>query len=134
MDFDWERFLNVVDSRRRRWVVCSIGLAHRYLGLDLSDTPIEDEVLDLPVWLTNTIEQEWASEPQDRPLETTLGDRKLMLAQIKKRLNPNPISATVLMKGSFDARTRAFYQIGNIFMRIAPSYERMSRAIRLKGR
>jgi len=133
-DFDWDRFLNIVSERRKRWLVCAVGLAHRKLGLDLDNTPVKNEALDLPAWLIKTIEQEWSSETPDQPLEMTLTDRKALLTQIKKRLNPNAISATVLMKGSFDARTRVFYQIGNIFMRIAPSYQRVSRAIKLRSR
>jgi hypothetical protein len=133
-DFDWGRLLDVISARRRRWIVCAIGLAHRYLDLSLEDTPIKDGVKDLPAWLTRTIEREWSSETTDQPLETTLSDRKALWLQVKKRMRPNPISATVLMRGSFDARTRIFYQIGNIFMRIAPSYQRISRAIMLRPR
>ena len=39
-DFDWGRFLDVVSRRRRRWLICAVGLAHRFLGLDISETPI----------------------------------------------------------------------------------------------
>jgi hypothetical protein len=131
-DFDWDRLLNVVSEKRRRWLVCTIGLAQRYLDLDLSGTPIENEAASLPAWLTQTIEAEWAADTPDQPLETTLGDRALLIKQIKKRLYPNPISATVLMNGSFDAPTRVFYQIGNIVMRMGPSYRRISRALSIK--
>ena len=131
-DFDWDRCLNIVDAKRRRWLTCTIGLAHRYLGLDLTGTPIQEEAANLPSWITRTIETEWASDTPDQPLETTLDDRQMLLRQIKKRLSPNPISATVLMNGSFDARTRLVYQIGNIFMRMGPSYRRISRAFSIK--
>ncbi|MBK8304356.1 MAG: nucleotidyltransferase family protein [Chloracidobacterium sp.] len=40
-DFDWDRFLNVFDQKRKRWVTCTIVLSDRYLGLDLVGTPIE---------------------------------------------------------------------------------------------
>lgn len=133
-NFDWDRFVGLVESKRRRWLTCAVGVAHRYLDLDLSGTPIEDEAKDLPSWLTDTIENEWARKTPDQPLETTLGDRKLMAAEVRKRLHPNPISATVLMNGSFNARTRIFYQIGNIFMRLGPSYHRIARALTVNRR
>ena len=131
-DFDWDRFLSVVDNRRRRWLVCTVGLVQRYLGLDLSDTPIADEAGNLPEWLIRTVEREWSRETRPWPLEASLHDRKLLAKQIGKRLRPNPIWATVQMGGSFDAKTRVFYQIGNFFKRIAPSYRRISETIRLE--
>jgi hypothetical protein len=35
-DFDWSKCLDVVSPKRRFWVVCAIGIAHRYLDLDLT--------------------------------------------------------------------------------------------------
>jgi len=128
-DFDWGRFLDVVSPVRRRWLVATAGLAHRYLGLDLSGTPIENEALDLPVWLIKTVEREWASGTPERPMETTVYDPGVFLMQLRKRLRPNPIRATVEMEGSFDARTRVFYQIGNFLSRIAPTYRRIWRTL-----
>ena len=120
-DFDWDRFLNVVDQKRRRWLICTLGLAQRYLDLDLTGTPIEREVMDIPAWLINAVEKEWSSDTPLWPLFSSIHDRKLFIAQIKKRLPPNPVTATVLVNGSFDAKTRFFYQIGTIFVRIGPS-------------
>ncbi len=131
--FDWDRFLNVVNERRRRWLVCTLGLARRYLDLDLAGTPVEDGSLDLPVWLTNTVEREWAAETRQIPLETTLRDPKMLFTQIRKRMRPNPIWATVQMNGSFDARTRVHYQIGNLFKRIVPSFFRIRDTLRTGG-
>ena len=127
-DFDWDRFLSLVDVRRRRWLACTLGLAQRFLGLDLDDTPIKDEAADLPAWLVDTVEKEWASEDRLWPLDASLGDMKLFVRQFRKRFHPNPIWATVHMNGSFDAKTRLFYQLGSWFKRIGPSIRRVSRA------
>jgi hypothetical protein len=132
-DFDWDRFLGIVSERRRRWLVCTAGLAGYYLGLDLSDTPISVEARDIPRWLIDTIDKEWASETTPWPLELSLHDRTLLAKQIRRRLRPNPIWATVQMEGSFDARTRVFYQIGNFFSRIPSSYRRVLDALRPRG-
>ncbi|MFN2500517.1 MAG: nucleotidyltransferase family protein [Pyrinomonadaceae bacterium] len=131
-DFDWGRFLNVVPPRRRRWLVCAIGLAHKFLGLDLHGTPIHAEARELPHWLVQTVEREWAAEVKTWPLEASLHDRKLLATQVKKRLRPNPIWATIQMEGSFDARTRVFYQLGSVLKRIVPSLRRIKEAVRLR--
>lgn len=131
-DFDWHRFLDPVSSRRRRWLVCTIGLASHFLGLDLSDPPIKAEARDLPDWLIETVEREWASETKHVPMEAAIKDRKVLIKQFIKRFRPNPIRATIEMEGSLDARTRIFYQIANFFMRIAPSFRRVSETIRFE--
>lgn len=133
-EFDWDRFLNTVSRKRRRWLVCTLGLAHRYLGLDLSDTPIGSEADDLPGWLTKRVEYEWAREDKNEPLELVLNDRQKLWHQIALRFDQNPIWATVQMEGSFDASTRIFYQIGNFFYRIPSSIRRVSRELRNRGK
>lgn len=131
-DFDWNRFLGIVSKRRRRWLICTLGLAGRYLGLDLSDTPINEEAKHLPKWLINAVESEWASVVKPMPLELSLDDSKVLTQQVKSRFNPNPIRATVEMEGSFDARTRFFYKLGNFVMRIPSSYRRVSDTLRAR--
>jgi hypothetical protein len=128
-DFDWGRLLGIVSERRRRWLVCAIGVAHHFLGLDLTDTPVEDEAVNIPTWVVKTVQKEWANKIRFRPLETVWNDPKELLQQIPKRLRPNPIWATIEMEGSFDAKTRVFYQVGSFFHRIIPSYRRVSQSI-----
>ncbi len=128
-DFDWDRFLNVVAQKRRRWLVCTIGLAHRYLGLDLTGTPVERDAKNIPAWLIKAVEKEWSSETPLWPLYSSLHDSKLFFAQIKKRIPPNPITATVLVNGSFDAKTRFFYQIGTAFARLGPAITQLKKAL-----
>lgn len=129
--FDWDRFVNLVDERRRRWLICTVGLAKRYLGLDLTGTPIEAEASDLPAWLIKAVEREWASETRTWPLEASINDPKLFIKQIGKRLRPNPIRATVQSEGSFDASTRVFYQLENTLKSIVPSIRRIFSTIRI---
>lgn len=131
-DFDWDRFLGIVSERRRTWLICALGLAVRYLGLDLSDTPIEDEAGKLPNWLIKAVEREWADDVKPRPLEVSLSDSSVLFEQLKRRFRPNPIRATVEMEGSFDARTRLFYRVGNFFMRIPSSYRRVFGTLRAR--
>jgi len=125
-DFDWERCLNTVSKIRRRWIVCTLGITRRYLDLDLDDTPVKNESDDLPKWLIRELEREWASGVRLMQMDLLLNDRAALFAQIKKRLRPNAIQATIEMEGSFDAKTQIFYQIGGVVKRIMPSVRRTS--------
>lgn len=121
-NFDWDRFLNTVTARRRRWLICTIGLAHKYLGLDIAQTPISDEAKELPKWLTTAVEREWASDIKMQPLSIFRNDKKMLWKQIKKRIPPNPVHATVMEEGEFDGGFRIIYQIKNIFRRLKPYF------------
>ena len=123
-DFDWDRCLNVVSPQRRKRVVNCIGLAHKYLGLYIEDTPVAAEAKKLPAWLVRTVENEWADEVKLRPLVTCFGDKKLLLRQIKKRIPPNPIQATIDLEGDFDNSPRFFYQFLNFFSRLNTSIKK----------
>jgi hypothetical protein len=130
LDFDWQRCLDSVDQKRRKWIVCAIGLAHRYLGLELKDTPIAAEAKEIPDWIIKTVESEWADNNKLKRLQDCLSDRKEFFIQIKKRFPPNPIQATIDMNGDFDNKTRLFYQIGDIFLRTKPSIKRFIEKVR----
>lgn len=124
-DFDWNRCLNSVSSIRRRWIICVIGLTHKYFDLDIDALPFAAEARDLPTWLIKAVEREWASGIRLLPLYRFTRDRRGFLLQVKKRIPPNPIYATVDMEGSFDAITRIHYQMGTIAKRIVPSIKRL---------
>ncbi|MGI8467816.1 MAG: nucleotidyltransferase family protein [Pyrinomonadaceae bacterium] len=131
-NFDWERLLNVVSPVRRRWIVCTIGLAHKYLGLPVEDTPIAAETENLPSWLSKTVEKEWRSEVKLQPLPSFRHRRKEFKEQLKKRFPPNPIHAAVSVEGSFDKRIRIGYQLENFFRRLLPLLERFCENLKSK--
>lgn len=119
--FDWGRFLETVPARRRRWLVCAVGLAQKYENLDLRHTPLEDEARNLPKWLERAVQKEWASDVRLIPLQQVTHDKKALWEQIKKRIPPNPVQATIELDGDFDKYPRFFYQFGDIFWRIPES-------------
>ena len=133
-DLDWHRFLGLVSEARRRWLVCTLGIANRYLDLDLSGTPIEDEAKNLPPWLIKCVEGNWASDFKHVPLEVVLFRPAELFVQLGNRLFPNPISSTVLMEGSFDAKTRIHYKLGSFVKRVLPSFDRMWCTVQLRSR
>lgn len=129
-DFDWEKCLNVVEEKRQRWVKIAISLAHRYLTLNIDDIPFKDELNDIPKWVIKTVEKEWADDVKLMPLHYYLNDRKQLWLQIKKRIPPNAIQATIEVNGSFNNTPRIFYQIADIFKRSLPSIDRIRKSFR----
>ena len=127
-NFSWEKCLDVVPENRRNWVIYTIGLAHYYLDLDIDDLPFKSKALSVPKWVRAEIEKHWELNVPITPLNSTLGDGRAFWKQIRKRLPPNPIHATVVMDGDLDARTRIFYQVGNFFQRLAPSWRGLIRS------
>lgn len=129
-DFGWDKCLNVVSQRRRRWIVCTIGLAHKHLGLEIDDLPFAEEARDLPKWFTRAIESRWKEAIPHIPIHQSIGSAGLLLKQIGKRIPPNPVMAMIGMEGDIDARLRIHYQIGYILKQTVPSVKRIIPAIR----
>ena len=124
-NFDWDRCLLTVSEKRRKWIACVTGLAGKYLGLDLENTPLADSAETLPSWVIKTVEGEWKGSVEYKYLLSCLRDRRELFKQLKKRFPPNAIQATVEMDGDFDEGARIFYQTRNIFKRTIPSLKRI---------
>ncbi len=130
--FDWSKCLDVVSPMRRRWIIATVGVAHKYLDLELDGLPFADEAKTLPTWLTRCIEREWARNLEILGLETQLKNPRSFLRQIMKRIPPNAIHATVDCEGDFDSGYRIGYQMRNMLRRLLPSIRRISSAMREK--
>ena len=127
-DFDWDKCLNTVSEIRRQWVISTIALAHRYLKLNVDDLPIADEIKNpksLPEWLIKSVEREWNNPTPLISLNLCLNDWQKLLRQIKKRIPPNPIQASIETEAPFDDSWRLPYQIKDILQRIKPSIMRI---------
>lgn len=125
-NFEWERFLDIVGEKRKKWLICALGITAIYLGLDLSRTPVAKESENIPKWIIKTIENEWKTQIPLKPLMRCLDNRKELLEQIKKRFPPNALQATIELEGEFDNTPRIFYQIGDIFYRMPSSMRQVS--------
>lgn len=133
-DFDWERCLSVVSAKRRKWIVCTLGLAQKYLNLDLSDTPYPNAAEQIPEWIIRTVEKEWRSETRLQPLQLFFNNRIELFKQLRKRFPPNPITATVNMEGDFDNKPRFIYQLGDSLKRLPLSLKNTLTTLRLLRR
>ncbi len=123
-DFDWERCLDIVGEKRKKWIVCAIGIAHKYIELRIDDLPIAEQAANLPQWLIDALEKEWSQETQLIPLVDCLINRKAFFTQLRKRFPPNPIQATIEVGGEFDNGTRFYYQIEDVFLRLKRAFVR----------
>jgi hypothetical protein len=128
-NFDWDRCLSAAGETRKKWIIAAIALTGKYLELNLKDTPLAVQEAAIPSWLINAVEKEWRSNLSLRPLQYCFQDRKELWRQLKKRIPPNPIQATIDMEGEFDDRPRIIYQIGDIFVRLKPSVKRISNLV-----
>ena len=123
-DFDWDRFLGK-DPLQSDWVACAIGLAHQLLGVEVDHTPVAARAKSLPSWLVPHVLKNWNTPFPDyypplsytRPLATYLRDPRGLLRTLVMRW-PDPIEATVRLKGSFNEFPRLPYQLGNLFSRV----------------
>ena len=123
-EFEWDRFLNSGNFRRRRWLECAVGLCAKYSDLDISDTPIPCADRRIPGWVIKSVEDEWKSDIKLQPLNFYSKDKKLLWEQLKKRMPPNAVQATILEEGDFDHYPRIWYQFKNIFSRLAASLKK----------
>lgn len=130
--FDWSVCLDAAGPVRRNWTLTTIGVAHTVLDLNIDDLPFAREVT-VPEWMMKRLEDERKSGEPLQPLHTCLRDRRLLFKQIRKRLPPNPIQATVDMEGIFDDGNRVYYQTASIFVRLGPSLKRFSRILFSRG-
>jgi hypothetical protein len=121
--FDWDRFLGD-DPLQSDWIACAIGLAHQLLGVDVDHTPVAARAKSLPGWLAPHVLKNWNRPFPDyypplsytRPLASYLRDPKGLVSTLVMRW-PDPIEATIRLRGNFSEFPRLPYQLGNLFSR-----------------
>ncbi len=122
-NFNWERCLNTVSPKRRKWILTAIAVAHHYLQLPLDDVPFIDEINQpdfIPNWIHRTLENEWKSEITLAPLISVWKHPTKLLQQIKKRIPPNAIQAVIETESAFENSSPLFIQIKDMFARMLP--------------
>lgn len=100
-DFDWELCLGSLEPQTS-WVACSIALAARLLGADVSDTPVAGLVGRLPAWLEPSVLGQWG-QPFRRP-ELPFAWQLRRPASVPRALRnrwPNPLEAMAATRSPF---------------------------------
>lgn len=124
-DFDWNLCLGK-DSRRANWILAATGLAQTLLKASIKDEEIAARAGHVPVWLKQQVLKEWAAPFADRqspfrhraPISFYLRRPRGVLGDLARRW-PNPIVATISVKGTFGSRRRIRYEFGNWLLRAA---------------
>ena len=122
--FDWERCLGG-NKRESDWVACAIGLSHLLLGTRINDTPAGRRAKTLPGWLIRQVMRNWDKPYPENypplsyvpPMATYLRHPTGVLKAIRKRW-PDPIEATIRLRGPFNEMPRLPFQVGNAIWRI----------------
>lgn len=131
-DFDWDYFLSG-DRQRSDWVACAMGLAHQLLGATVDDTPVEWRAKHLPRWLVPTVLLQWGTFQTPHgcrpPIKTYLHHPGFVLWALRLRW-PNPIEATVGVRGPFNELPRLPFQIGDSLLRASKFLTRVPGLLR----
>lgn len=124
--FDWDRCLGS-DPRQAHWVACAIGLAHQLLGARIDDTPAAQTAKRLPRWLIPNVLKNWDQPFPELypplsylalpPMTSYLRRPRGLLRALRTRW-PDPIEATIRVRGPFNEMPRLPFQIGNALSRI----------------
>jgi len=134
-DFDWDRCL----GRNRRvadWVACAIGLAHWLLKVPVDDTPIAARAKRLPRWLVPHVLKCWSAPfpdlhpPQSYkgPLILYIRRRTRLLHALRNRW-PNPIEATITVRGPLNDWPRLPFQIGHYAVKTGEFFARLRKPL-----
>ncbi len=123
-DFDWDRFLGVVDAKRRRWLITVLLLANKYFGLEIEEENLDLSLYSLPGWVLREVENEWKCDERLIPLNQTLHNRRQLIRQILKRMPPNALQALVETDEMINETPGFAVRFENILKRSLPSAKR----------
>ena len=119
-DFDWDRCLS--GSRREvDWVACAIGLASELVEVDVDEMPVARRARNLPTWLVPAVLRDWGVPRwSPRQVEVLLRQPANLLRELPLELRrhwPNPIEATMSLRGPFNNLPRLPFQVGHVVSR-----------------
>ncbi|MDI1241981.1 MAG: hypothetical protein PSX80_08695 [bacterium] len=128
--FDWERCLESNGPIRKTWVMAAIATARDHLDLDVSGLPEEVREFKLPRWYEQTLEKEWRLGIYPRRILSTVVFRpKLLIEQLRRKLPPNRIAATIDTETLIDDSSRIPAQVESLTKKVGPFARGLGRRI-----
>jgi hypothetical protein len=133
--FDWDRCL----TRNRRvadWVACAIGLAHRVLKVPVVDTPVAARAKRLPGWLVPRVLRHWSApfpglhppRSEGGPLILYIRRQTGLLRALRKRW-PDPIAATITVRGPLNRWPRLPFQVGHYAVKTGEFFAKLPKLL-----
>ena len=118
--FDWDLFRSG-DRRRTDWAFAAIGLAHQVIDVDISTVPDARHVRSQPRWLAQTVVRVWGDGPLAKGARVPMAEFRRTGRRARHLLVerwPNPIEATIGVKGGINAIPRLPYQLADCARRM----------------
>jgi hypothetical protein len=120
-DFDWAACLGKT-KRRANWIVSAIGLAQVLLDARIDSPAIAARAKQIPDWLVRSVLKQWEApfvriHESPPPMATYLRSPFSFIRELPNRW-PNPIRATLSVKGQFNRLPRFPYQLVDVVARL----------------
>lgn len=132
-EFDWELCLGR-KKREAEWIACALGLAHRLLGARVSDTPVRERAEKIPNWLVAAVLKQW-----EKPCLIDRLPPELMMVSLRHPARmaralrnrwPDPIQATIRMRGPMNKWPRLPFQVGEYVAKTTHFMTRLPKLLR----
>lgn len=127
-DFCRKRFFDVVEDKRKLWLLTVLRLTEYYLGLNLNSFLPDSENQPVPQWVWRQVEKEWRTDERLTPLHQILGDKKRLIKQIGKRAGLNALQAVVENDAVLPGKSVNSVRLVNGLKRMIPSLKRIIRS------
>lgn len=121
-EFDWSLCLGR-NKRRINWILSAVSLAHRLVGARIDNAEIAERSRKTPRWLGSAVLRQW-----DTPLREAHESLPLLAGYLHRPLDfvreipnrwPDPIVATINVRGKFNNNPRVAYQLCEMAARTA---------------
>jgi hypothetical protein len=120
--FDWNLCLGK-NQRRSNWILSAVALANRLVGARINNDEIAERSRKTPRWLELAVLRQW-----DIPLREAHEALPLLAGYLRRPMDfvreipnrwPDPIVATINVRGKFNNYPRVLYQLCEMGMRTA---------------
>ena len=124
-DFDWKLCLGR-SKRRSNWILSAVGLAHQLIGARIGNDEIAARSREIPRWLVPAVLKQW-----EAPFREAHESLPLMAGYLRRPVGfvreipnrwPDPIVATVNVRGKFNNYPRVAYQLCEMAARTAKCF------------